>query len=319
VASNGCPHLARPLRPCADGESDPSAITIGTAYSQSLAADLIHQPTQGRWGLVTVITVFGTGKGVRTRARGKVSGLDLRAFPSWALPRRDVRSVSGQRVEWRSPVAHWALPAKAVRRSSEALQASGTFLGREPVAAGAATRGYGRVPLQGTCAWGVGRDGDSRAVTGRFHQPADARPASEREERVERRGWGGGGAQLGVRRLPPFSHAVGRPRPAITPGLPHGTMVPNQRQTTPSAVGCLSRSRNAAGGWTNNGGRSRTLKRETAVGRPIESPVLPPFWLRVERRSSEYQRPPHTNDIPAAEPGVRRLPPSSHAVGGRVR
>jgi len=46
-------------------------------------------------------------------------------------------------------------------RSSEALQACGLFVGREPrVAAGAATRGYGRVPLQGTCAWGVVRDGE---------------------------------------------------------------------------------------------------------------------------------------------------------------
>jgi hypothetical protein len=64
-----------------------------------------------------------------------------------------------------------------VRRSSEARQASGTFLGREPRgAAAAATRGYGRVPLQGTCAWGVVRAGGSRFVIGRFHQPADAGP-----------------------------------------------------------------------------------------------------------------------------------------------
>jgi hypothetical protein len=48
-----------------------------------------------------------------------------------------------------------------VGRSSEALQASGLFVGREPrVAAGAATRGYGRVPLQGTCAWGVVFNGE---------------------------------------------------------------------------------------------------------------------------------------------------------------
>ena len=45
-----------------------------------------------------------------------------------------------------------------VRRSSEARQASGTLLGREPrVAAGAATRGYGRVPREGTCAADVVR------------------------------------------------------------------------------------------------------------------------------------------------------------------
>ena len=47
-----------------------------------------------------------------------------------------------------------------VRRSSEARQASGTFLGRESRgAADAATRGDGRVPLQGTCAWSVVRAG----------------------------------------------------------------------------------------------------------------------------------------------------------------
>jgi len=39
-----------------------------------------------------------------------------------------------------------------------------------------ATPGYRRVPLQGTCAIGVVRDGGSRAGMGRFHQPADAGP-----------------------------------------------------------------------------------------------------------------------------------------------
>ncbi len=54
----------------------------------------------------------------QARGREKVSGLVFRAFPSWALPRRDVRSVSGQRVEWRYPVAHRVLPAKAVGRAA---------------------------------------------------------------------------------------------------------------------------------------------------------------------------------------------------------
>jgi hypothetical protein len=94
----------------------------------------------------------GTWKGVRTRClglsplghyHGATSGLSLASESSGV---RRLHIGYCRRRPW------------GVRRSSEARQASGTFLGREPrVAAGAATRGYGRVPLQGTCAAGVVR------------------------------------------------------------------------------------------------------------------------------------------------------------------
>jgi hypothetical protein len=91
-----------------------------------------------------VVRETGKGGGRGKVRRGKVSRLVLGAVPSWALQRRDVRSVSGQRVAWRSPVAHRVLPAKGVWRAAVKRSPTGfpVFGGCEPwVAADAATRG----------------------------------------------------------------------------------------------------------------------------------------------------------------------------------
>jgi hypothetical protein len=84
------------------------------------------------------------------------------SFPSWAFKPRDVASGSGERAEWRYRVAHRVLPEKGMWRGEVKRSPTGFrgFGGRGPrVAAGAATRGYGRVPLQGT--------GGSKVVSGR--------------------------------------------------------------------------------------------------------------------------------------------------------
>ena len=90
------------------------------------------------------------------------------------------------------------------------------FFGRESRgAAGAATRGDGRVPLQGTCVWGVVRAGGRRSVIGRFHQPADAGPFAN--ARLRRPTWS---------TAPSAVFPSGRrPRRVRRPGLPHGSMV----------------------------------------------------------------------------------------------
>jgi len=73
-------------------------------------------------------------------------------------PARDaVGWDSGVRSVWRlrMHVRCGRRMSAGVERSSEARQASGGSGGPQPwVAAGAATQGYGRVPLQGTCRWG---------------------------------------------------------------------------------------------------------------------------------------------------------------------
>jgi hypothetical protein len=81
-----------------------------------------------------------TGKGVRTRF--------------WCFPLLGTATARRPVCLW--PASRVALSGCTSGAAGQGRGACGVEAKREPrVAAGAATRGYGRVPLQGTCAWGV--------------------------------------------------------------------------------------------------------------------------------------------------------------------
>jgi hypothetical protein len=159
-----------------------------------------------------------------------------------------------------------------VRRSSEARQASGTFLGREPRgAAAAATRGYGRVPLQGTCAWGVVRAGGSRFVIGRFHQPADAGPFA----------WTRGGAAASWHKFEDLSGPRcwdGMHRAHTTVARVPCTLTPSLSRVHPGAVDRMSFC--GRGGTRAAGPRRRGTNLKICPGRAVgmECGVHTPRW-----------------------------------------
>jgi hypothetical protein len=98
-------------------------------------------------------------------------------MPAPALPHgRTWRETAGITPGWRE--FRWGMPCDVPEGTPTGFR--GYFFGPSPgVAAGAATPGYVKVPLQGTTAMGVVRDGGSRAGLGRFHQPAHAGPFAD--------------------------------------------------------------------------------------------------------------------------------------------
>jgi hypothetical protein len=97
----------------------------------------------------------GTGKGTAKGVRIRFWVCSLLGTPS---ARRDVCLWPASRVTLsRGTSGASGEGSAAFKRNPTGFRGFG---GREPrVAANAATRGYGRVPLQETCAWGVVREG----------------------------------------------------------------------------------------------------------------------------------------------------------------
>ena len=149
-------------------------------------------------------------------ARGKVSGLVVWGFPllGTATARRPVCLWPASRVAFAGCTSGAAGKGRVACGGQAKPDSFRNFFGRESRgAAGAATRGDGRVPLQGTCVWGVVRAGGRRSVIGRFHQPADAGPFAN--ARLRRPTWS---------TAPSAVFPCGRRRRRVRrPGLPHGT------------------------------------------------------------------------------------------------
>jgi hypothetical protein len=182
---------------------------------------------------------FQRGSGAFDAVRGtreKVSGLVSGHLPLWLV----YRATWGLSLASEPcGVAGCTLGAAGGGRMACGIEAKPyrlpVFGGREPrVAAGAATRGYGRVPLQGTCASGVVREGELAVGRTRCCDAQVGKPMPP-----ARRGVGPGRARLVTTNARSIA-VVGQllTSPASAPARSPAGRVPGVARGTAVAGGC---------------------------------------------------------------------------------